>query len=487
MAYVVVQADGSQQPVVHPWRTPPHYVPAAAHNREWDNLCVELVKRAVGVFPTSTIDVFLVLDQTEYVVGRDRQAIREVIRRARERSWGARILVVLSKAPSIARVDLAERADFSAWMGEIRDGRVSDILQIDESVESVSPQTLWKVLKNRTRAFVERQDLLFRTGGTRPWRCVLPPDFLSTAAVLGIGLATTSAGELDAFDLVILVADATPEGRQAQIARHLARDPDHRRRYRVVTYDPSVLYELEALCESLKIAPPVVLGGDFELWYLMLRLQELASSVWCEPKSVDPTPISSAPSLTVSSGGYRLSILLTSAFEPQESAQCLEAATDVGRFLHLSPSVDFHVELAIDTTRLLQVLAPMPSSIDAWIHVGHGSGSAGLWIPRQGHVQPQQWTDCFRGKELRLAMFLTCDSRDIARHFATEGTGVAIGFEGRVSAHTSRELARGVLEMMVRVGVTRPTLLAGFHNGAGYFFAVQPQNARPRAYYSRQA
>lgn len=485
MPSVLVQPDGAPMPVKERWQTPPPHVPDDEQDLKWIEVCGDLVSLAAGKRDTTSFNVFLLLGRIDLFEDRNQPAIERLVRSARERCWGARLLLVLSKAPSIARIPIDERAALRAWMDEVLAGRVCDIIQIDAGVESTTEDALHIILRNRAAVVTERQKVLFDSPGHRPWRCVLPPNRLDTASVLGPEIATTRSEGQEAFDLVVLVAGSTRAEREGEISRHLARDLARRRRYRVVTYDPDCLVELQEFCQRREIGPPLVLGGDFELWYLMLRLNEQAKSTWREVESIHPVPAPS-PRLTVPKDRARLKILLTSTFGVSEKCQWLYAATDVGKLLHISPVIDFRVELMIDPRRLLQILEKMPPVIDAWIHIGHGSGRDGLWVPDVGDVSADQWADCFGEKELRLVMFLTCFSGEIARHLASRGVGVTIGFEGKVASENAHEVATEVLEKMVSGGANTPSILAGFALGAEKFHATDQQTARPRAYYPKR-
>jgi hypothetical protein len=107
-------------------------------------------------------------------------------------------------------------------------------------------------------------------------------------------------------------------------------------------------------------------------------------------------------------------------------------------------------------------------------------------VPGEEDVSSDQWADCFGEKELRLAMFLTCFSGEIASYFASRGAGVAIGFEGKVESESAHKVATEVLEKMVSGGANTRSILTGFDLGAGKFHATDRLNARPRAYYPKR-
>ena len=479
MPNLVVQEDGAAQPFQR-WRTEAEASEEAELREEqaWTAICGRLVQRAVDRAETAPFNVFVLFDRAELLEDRDRPALARLIQRAREHCWGARILLVLVNAPLISLIPRSERADIGAWMDEVLKGRVADVVQIATPYDS-------KALRDHASDVAKRHEILRDATGERPWRAALPPNWVQLAAILGPLLAVTKATDDLTFDLVIVLQDLPVEEQEAEIERHLAKDPERRRRYRVVTYmhDPDHLLRF---CEEHELPEPAAIGGDFELWYLLLRLREQARAQQSIAESICPVTLAKTPRLRVAAPDRFPAVLLTTVFDPAEEEQWLEAATDVGRFLHLSPlGMEYRVELATGPERLVEILGEMPV-IHAWIHMGHGSGKAGLWVPDQGDVSPEKWVQCFHDRELLLALFLTCDSHDIARHFAEQGANVAIGFEGEVESTKARQLAIGVLEAMLTDGMRGGSILAGFRYGEARFDSAQTLNARPRAYYPRR-
>lgn len=486
MPYLVVQEDGAAQPFVT-WRAEADDTEEAESREEktWASICGRFVQRAVERAETAPFNIFLLFDRAELLEDRDRPALARLIRRARERCWGARFLAVLVNAPLISLIPAPARADIAAWMNEILEGRVADVVQIPTPYDTRRPERLYKALRDHASDVSKRHEILKDAAGERPWRAALPPNWVQLAAILGPSLAITKATDDLTCDLVIVLQDLPVDEQEAEIERHLAKDPARRRRYRVVTYmhDPDRLLRF---CGERGLPQPVAIGGDFELWYLLLRLREQARAQQSSAESIYPVPLAKTPRLRVASPDSFPAVLLTSVFDPSEEEQWLEAATDVGRFLHLSPlGMEYRVELATGPERLVEILADMPI-IHAWIHMGHGSGKAGLWVPDEGDVSPEKWVRCFHDRELRLALFLTCDSHEIARHFAEQGANVAIGFEGEVESDKTRQLAIGVLKAMLTDGMRGGSILAGFGYGEARFDSTKILNARARAYYPRR-
>lgn len=495
MPYVILQKDGAPKPFAE-WFVPVDGSQEADRDeeRKWATICGRLLREAVKRKTMSLFNVFLLFDRKELLEERDRPALCALIKRARERCWGARFLLALRGAPLISRIPTPARADIVAWMDEVLAGRISDVVQIAAAYDSGRPNVLHQVLRDHASEVVKRQKIFRERVGERPWRSALPRNWVELAAFLGSSLAITEPTDDLTFDLVIVLQNLSVREQQLEIERHLAKDPARRRRYRVLTYmhEPD---RLRRFCEERDLGQPVAIGGDFELWYLLLRLNEHAQSQRSAGlDSIHPVELAKAPRLSVSNPSPI--VLLTSVFDPSEKLQWFEAATDVGRFLHLFPlAMEYRVELATGPERLTEILGQndMPP-VHTWIHMGHGSGKQGLWVPGEGDVPPERWVRCFHERRLRLALFLTCDSHEIARHFAEQGTTVAIGFEGEVESDKARQLAIGILQTMLTDGGGGGSgdggesgpILAGFRYGAARFESAQTLTARPRAYYPRR-
>jgi hypothetical protein len=487
MPIVVVQEDGAPEPL-REWIVADLHTSEGevVEERAWADLCHLLVKRAASAAARSRFNVFLVYDEEE-LNERDRPALIRTLKHARERSWGARLYVVLSNAPPLGHFPHESRADLAAWMKELIAGKVTDVIQVTESCWDRA--ALHRALRDRATGTAARQKLLRQASGQRPWRCALPANWVDLADILGTAYAITEPDDDSRADLIlVLEPPEAPQDSEAEIDRYLSGD-GARRRCCVVTHMHWPSPRLKKYCAGKGLSEPIAIRDDFELWYLLLRLNLSAvDEEFVDADGVNAVPLAKKHRLRPSVSEPFPTLLVTSVFDPDEEDQWLIAAQDVGEFLLLAPSgMDYRVELAIDPARLNGILDTMPV-VDGWIHMGHGSGERGLWVPNDGEIVPDKWVQCFQDRELRLAMFLTCDSHDIARHFAEQGASVAIGFEGEVESAKARQLALGVLKIMLTEGTRGGSILAGFRGGEARFLAAQMiGDARPKAYHPRKA
>lgn len=473
MPEVLVQQEGTTHPL---WPEPQADLTESRDPRLWDRVCT-LLKDALQS-PGPPFRVLFLFDESEVLKNRDRPALEALIKRARSRSWGAPLLPVLRNLPFLHLIDETVIPDLTEWMHVLLAGRVSDVIQIPENA-GTPPETQCDNLRNRVTAIKDRLAALGAGAGHRPWRCALPADRVALAECLGPALAITAPDEDPSSDLLIVLDTSDPDEQIGAIERYLTGANAGDRIGRIITYMREPKNHLKRYCAEKGFAPPMSVGGDFELWYLLLRLNEHATD---DHESVQAVALSETPAMRTSSP----SILLTCAFGLNEAGQWLAAAEEVGELLHQAPrELNFRVELAITPERLYDVLEEV-RTVAAWIHLGHGLGRFGLWVPGRGLVPPDRWSPCFLDRELRLALFMTCDSDAIARHFAEQGTHVAIGFKGEVQSTKARHLSFQVLKAMMTDGMRGESIIAGFRNGKSRFKSLQNLNAEPRAYYPRQ-
>ncbi|HBL27968.1 MAG TPA: hypothetical protein DD490_14105 [Acidobacteria bacterium] len=477
MPYVIVQEDGDFELLM------PLNVEKA---EDWDELCLELVKKA-GSGPrrqdglTPIFNVFLLLDKEEFPYRLQRSALKDLLDLARRRIWGGRLFLVVADLP-VSDELVETMGDLGDWMRVLLENGVSDLLQTDKSYWSENLEPLLRELRHGAGKLRSKEEALLDVADHREWRCVFltEPGARDLAGELLGPLVLGDSGKRGDFKLLIVVAGEV----DAERVDSYLRDQTHEvRLFATVKQRPS--QELKDLCSKLDLDPPLVFRGELELWYFLRRLNDLrkwhslrspgaVQRVWAAQPEEGQQPTWQYPSL-----------LFTSAFGPgdEQIPQWLAAADEVGRLLCKVPyTLDSQVELEIQPDQLIRALERRPN---AWIHMGHGSARSGLHIPGR-EMTKEQWGRFFSKRDLPpLALFLTCDSHEVARSFAEAGAGVAIGFEGIVESDKTWYLAEQVLMAMFVRGMSRQVILEGFAAGARNFEIAQTLTAKPRAYYPR--
>lgn len=478
--------------------------------KSWRQLCGALVQRAQKGRGTG-LEIFLCASGATHGDFLDRATLGRLLELARNHAWGARVYLVTSRQLSLRTESRQVIRSCELWLRAAFDGRAHNVLEVDYDPTDI--RTLrTEYLRAAVDAAEARQlaaDRLARAGGR--WRCVLVPKN-AHPKLEELLSSWLSNGPMTAPESAVVVVDALLE--QAVFVRRALRRHSPQR-CQVVTLC-SVSRELKELCASEGLEAPIWLEGELELWYFLRRLDELAAPEMAarhatsratgdeELVLVEPDgrvqPVEALRQRVFSGSSTQLespSVVITSAFDPSEARQYLEAAKDVGRVIErYRAGARLHVEPAVSVQRLLQVMDRL-RTFDVWVHLGHGTGREGLWDVDGNLAAPERWLQCFaeRLDGLSLAVFLTCSSAPIARLFAEAGLPVAIGFEREVEADLGRELLADVLDSLAMHGTRQEEILRGFRRG---YHRISVQEAvrnapddtirsRPIAYYSRSA
>ena len=462
----------------------------------WEKLCQEVVVWAQTGTKVS-LEIFICVVGDELMVPPDRNSLARLLSQARDYSWAAKLFLVVSQRLRREKLVLDGKESRERWMRTALEGKGLDILQVNydpKKPESIREEDLRSAAD---RAYARHEVLAPQAVAGESWRCVVDPEQKSLQSFLAIWLETPGSG--GAPNLIIVVDDLRPAKQRALISRILRRYPE--RHYMVVTLQPAP--ELAEFCRSKGLLEPVELRGSFELWYLLLRLNEARRPFRLGPLTelgqINAFKASNGYFHPVEREGTRIFypngsgdppvIVITSAFNPQEPEQCFEAARDVGRFVERCPlGHRLLIEPAMTLGRLFQVMERW-KDFNVWVHLGHGDGANGLEEAGTDRMAtPKEVLRCFegRGHKLSLAMFLTCRSVPIATLFAKAGAGVAIGFEEEVESNKCRELAVEVLEAMLATGTGKASILRGFHLGCHRIEVQEEIPSLPMAFYPRQ-
>lgn len=497
--HVIVLEEGSHAPPAL-WPGAGELDPASLGEGQasaWEKLCREVIVWAQTGAKVS-LEIFICLLGDEPVVPPDRSSLASLLRQARDCSWGAKLFLVASGRIRAEKLIQRGKESRELWMRTALEGKVLDFLQVD--YDPRKPETIkLEDLRGAADDSGPRQRWIAVQGGTEGgWRCVVDPEQRNLQSVLSTWLQYP--GPEQAPNLLIVVDDLRPAKQRATVIRACERYPG--RQYLVATLQPAP--GLLDFCTSRGLPAPVELRGPFELWYFLLRLNEsrrprqLGSAMEYGLDASDPASTGHVHEVELDkirvfhphTNGAPPSIVITSAFDPNELAQCLEAARDVGLFLERCPlGSRVLVEPAMTLGRLFRVMERW-TDFNVWVHLGHGYGANGLkQVGQDRLVTPRKVLRCFRGRGqgVALAMFLTCRSSHVAALFARAGAGVTIGFEEGVESDMCRELAVEVLEAMLAEGTGQDTVLRGFHLGCNRLELQERFPSWPVAFYPRLA
>jgi hypothetical protein len=495
-AYVKVLEAGGCGPPPGPWPGEEMLSPrllGEGNPQAWRLLCTSVVELAQSG-ARSALEIFICMAGGELVTAPDRAALARLLQMARDHAWGASLFVVASSQLDLRRAPWQARESRELWLRTALEGKVLDLLEIE--YDPLAPAMIsGDSLREAADIAAKRQRPLRDLRGVQGnWRCVVDPQKKLLESLLSTWV------QYDGFplapNLVIVIDDVLKQPTAVRKARK--RFPGSN--FVVVTLrEPSP--DLERHCINEGLGKPIVLRGELELSYFLLRLNEnpltLRAAAAVGPQEghllndvderVHEVELAVARIFGPIEPVSEPMLVVTSAFNPEEPAQCLEAARDVGRVVERYPiGAPLAVEPAITLGRLFQIMDRW-KTFHIWVHLGHGAGIHGLHDVDGNLATPEMWLQCFqeRHRDLALAVFLTCFSSPIAHLFAQAGVSVAIGFEDEVESHMCRELVVDVLDSVVAHGTRPSEVIQGFRRG--YFrITVQEQMlSRPIAYYLR--
>ena len=464
---------------------------------EWQKLCLQIVKCSQRT-PGLRIDVFICLFGDEALRPRDRTAIKRLLVQTREHCWGARIFLVIGQTIDLRGLLQDGRESARRWMETVLMVGVFSLLQIDYLPVLSNSLTSEKLRLAADKAEARESLIAGLQSAAMGWKCVMPArsDDRRTS-LLGSLIQAPTAREQSSH--LVVVVDSPGAKQQAEIFEAaLKQYPD--REILVVTLKGTARGRLEELCERDRRCRGLLeLRGDFELWYLLLRLNEPSHHRGTGfsdlnsagvPEDLLGLPVEAVTLDTIRlfpplTEGDRPVLLVTCGFDPEDSKQCLEASYDVGWFLEAFPrGLEIHIEPAITLDRLFQVLDKVPR-INVWIHLGHGHERYGLTDTSTTWIEAWRWLQAFEGRDFRLqmVMFLACHSAGLAESFTRAGARLGIGFRNAVESSRCRQLAVEVLKALFREGGSPPRLLQGFRLGWSRLQALQEIHSQAVAYY----
>jgi hypothetical protein len=220
-----------------------------------------------------------------------------------------------------------------------------------------------------------------------------------------------------------------------------------------------------------------------ELYYFLLRLNresrrhtkyvQLAKSVRV---GESPTFKSHAPQL-----------LITHAYLRGKSADAVAAASDVWELIkELDNTSRVKIYPAVKCVKLADMMEEL-HHILAWIHIGHGNDKEGLQqADDELFKSAQDWLNSFAGyrSSLALALFSSCRSASVAKHFAASGAGVTIGFERDVHQNVCAHLTKRVVRKALHSNGSRDAILEAFVEGRKVL-EIEDRDALPVAFWAR--
>lgn len=462
-----------------------HYLPPKT---AWRRLALKINLLACGD-PDVTVDVFLFLRGQLLENLHNAGLMKEVVKAAREYTWGSNIYVAWDRTKETEFDSLYipewNRLVLKDWFSLLLEFGVTDLIEIPPQVRAKQPDLL-KILHSAALESQERRRRLRKLVHPDGWRVVVrdSADFLEEF----IRLLVTTERQLRKGNNRAVFYEGKPKRGWSQLLKQL---PENFYGALFVAALPCSsakdLKDLEGLWEQYsKGARLFYFNGIFEWLYAFIRLIQAAAAPDPEPP---PEPhrdeivyvqLAKRTLFAQAPADDDLSLLVTSAFhcsseqaadseragdaaEAEEAEHCIAASREIGGIVSKLP---FHVDVVVHHCIICERFPKCVTAraFTAWLHLSHGS-KRGLYdeMIRQD-ASPQRWRDAFHTykQSLQLVIFSACQSAEVARLFAEAGVRVAIGFEEDVSPVAAGELSVMVIPSALWAGERREFILHAF-------------------------
>lgn len=450
---------------------------------EWDDLAITLIQENLGA-KRLQVDVFLCLyGPLEEIYNYSRLA--EVLRSAREHAWGSPIHLVIGINFRLQPEQWRYQATWLKFFEVLNQGRVVDLIEYPALFDSQTLPTgsILRVLADADSERRKRLESLF-TG--RSWKCVVRPQTDAPLADFLKPFVTQSRPAEMRGNRIIVCNNSRQSTSRSFITKNVAHHTSDKTVVANLVADTNFHRWLTDECER-KHLELFEFSGALELRFVLMRLNQFDqySSVIDRLESVQ---VKSNPIFnTVRTDPPCL--LITNAFDPTNAGDymlCLEAADEAGELKHGSPNgtlVEIYQSISCD--RFPSMLEAQ--ILTAWVYQGHGDHANGLQESRAGKLAPpNRWRECFSDYHgsLPLVVFSACRSSYLARLFAEEGAGVAIGFDSDVTSSAAKLLTSDVVSTALRTGGDQKEILNAFRRGCRRLIARGYINSGPRAFYA---
>jgi hypothetical protein len=486
---VIILPEGGTQ-YISPWRENEGWHKNVGYDfqfEEWQKNVLSLASRALSGNCLQTA-VFLCLLGDHLVDRYDYHVIQELLKLARDYSWGANIYLAKDYHIKISSGQILAQAALSSWFVTAFEAGATDIVEVPIDRSGFNPIDA-NPLRIGSDLSRQRHELLQLMVS-----CILP----ETATGLFTFLDPFVEYSLDptySRNLLIIIDKLNPIDQLAFARKVLRRYPEATCAIVLYGYNMKASPKLREFCytQNLRL---IHCRGPFELRYFLLRLNKTAMKrtvramgkvevvTLNENPIFDPVDIFDAVESSESP-----SLLITSSFHPHTDFEhCIEASRDAGRItFNIPPNTRYQVHPALDG-HFIPLLLRDRSALTAWVYLGHGDGTKGLQVASSGAFEaPELWLSRFSsyGKRLPLAFFSACQSAPTARRFAEAGVGIAIGFEEDVPPEACRLLAAEVIRAALRTGGNRQEILNAFYVGCTDLLATGYIRTGPIAFYSQ--
>jgi hypothetical protein len=401
--------------------------------------------------------------------GYEESFVRGVVERARIATWGAKVyLVVDHEAGQLIPAVGGGRPARPRWLETLHESGVSDILQWP--MQGVST---YAEAAARSEA---RMRKLISDVPNRSWKCVIhtPPHLGPEQESFLAPYLASSLKKLE-DENCLLVLQGKRENHMRFVRRALRQRPDYRVIIGVIDQIEEPPRELKEFChdEGYEL---VRFHGLVELYYFLRRLNSINET------ETTPVPVVREPVFR----SHAPQLLITHSYTARDKSGCLTAAHDTWELTKdLRGAAKVKIYPAVKCVKLADILDELQQVL-VWVHIGHGDDLRGLQeADDELFKSAEDWLNSFAGykSSLALAMFSSCRSASVAKHFAESGVGVSIGFAQDVHKKACVHLTKRVVKAALESNGSRTAILEAFREGRKVLGTADP-HALPVAFWA---
>jgi hypothetical protein len=430
----------------------------------WSACAVQLAAGALGGSPS--YEAHIIVDAHDAAWISDVGSFRDIVRRARESTWGADLYLTIDGSPVLEQ-DLAEA------VGHLLDEAVaeglSDVLEVPPPppFRHVSPETLRSAVR---RSVLRRRMAPLLAASGEEWCCLVPPERSVTKALFGRYAASPWC---------------RPGGAVGMLLRRLE---DFERGPRFVLAPEPIKGHLERQNPGLLVAPH---RGDIEAAAFMRlvsrrdRAHVLAHPAERPGKVVRVEAV--RPRLFDRSDPTHDRIVVATSCVPPGPLRdaCQVAAREVGQIVReRRRHSELYCHPAMTMDGFLELRRHQAQAANIWVYLGEGHTDDGLQDADGQYYRAERWLDAWSvsGTSTFVALFSSSRSARVAEAFvAARAAQVAIGFEGDIRPSDREKLSVGVVRAAMHQG-TEESILDAFHQGVLAIRALVGHDPCPVAY-----
>lgn len=466
--------------------------------------------------PNLASDVFLFL-RGRFAENLNLLKLEEMVRNARDHSWGSNIYVVWDQTSQTKFESLYgdDGTKLENWFRVLLKYGVTDLIEIPkkEKVREDDQTGLLHLLRDCAAKSGARRQRMLKLVSDESWGITLRDGAFFLEEFLS-KFFSEEAPVAQRKNLIVYYDQRPPKSWIQLVENSRIFDRIGNWFVALGRNDKRALKDLKPLwIQEASVVKPrcfddiFIFDGAVEWLYSVIRLRQASVSPPRELVSTDQADVEWVPStnnasLKIESGLEDLRLLITSTFVLQEEHftstgyanvvkeqrdYFIEAAQEVGAVLR---NLQFNVAVEVYHCGRVNQLAALlkKKQFTAWLFLGHRNAPGGL-RPEfdQLYADPQVWLYGFKllkGGSVRLVCFSSFASTAISKKLVTSGVQVAVGFEDVAHAAACRDFSAALNVAALIPGQRQHAILSAFSKAGDEYSGGENDSSdvRPKAF-----